>query len=285
MVVCDGRNALPLPGAPVAERERHLAMTAAYGFGLFELPTYREATFGNWRLIRHLGSFAEGYLSRAVYEPHRHVLYHGRTPWMSTGLMERESHAIHVHRASGVVVAAGLGLGLFAFAASLKREVERVVVVEREAEVVELVKRAAALHQWPGQTKIEIIVADAFDADLPGLVAVAAGGSPVDYLYADIWTSFPAPTAAADTATMVRALQPRKAGWWGQELSFGLWCRERTRRPDQAAMAAYCNETEVPVAVDAGYAQFCADIIAARLGDPTRRPWRARLRDLVPRWT
>ena len=73
----------------------------------------------------------------------RYVLYHGRTAWMSTGLMEQESHAFHVDQAKGLVVAAGFGIGMFAFAACAKPEVERVVVVERTPEVIELTRRGA----------------------------------------------------------------------------------------------------------------------------------------------
>ena len=40
---------------------------------------------------------------------------------MSTGLMEQESHAYHVNAAGGVVVVAGLGLAMYAYAAAVKQ--------------------------------------------------------------------------------------------------------------------------------------------------------------------
>ena len=90
---------------------RHRAMLASYGFGLFPVPTYRDAAFGEWRVFHHGPGPVEGYVSGLVMEPCRHVLHQGRTAWMSTSLMEQESHAFHVHQARGVVVVAGGGVG------------------------------------------------------------------------------------------------------------------------------------------------------------------------------
>jgi hypothetical protein len=80
-------NARPGQEAPYIRaaapgRQRDAAMLATYGFGLFPLPTYRETTLGNWRVVRHLASLADGYVSGVTIEPWRYVLYHGRTAWM-----------------------------------------------------------------------------------------------------------------------------------------------------------------------------------------------------------
>ena len=255
-------------------------MLAAYGFGLFPLPAYREARVGEWRVVRQLPSLADGYASGTLVEGRRHVLYHGRTAWMSTGLMEQESHAYHVHQARGLVVVAGLGMGMYAYAASLKPEVERVVLVEREPAVVELMTRATRLGRWPGREKLALLPADALGPDLAPGVAAATGGRRPDYLFADIWPACPAPEAPAETAAMVRALRPRAAGWWGQELSFGLWCREEGRPPDEAALRDYFMLVGVPAPVSPGYAAFCGDVVAVGLPE-ARRPGRvASLRAL-----
>ena len=125
-------------------------MQAAYGFTLFPLPRYREARLGRWRVVRHLASLGDGYISGPVVEPARYVLYHSRTAWMSTGLMEQESHALHVDQARGLVIAAGFGMGMFAFAACAKPEVERIIVAERTPEVVALMRQAARVRRMAG---------------------------------------------------------------------------------------------------------------------------------------
>src|SRR5690606_11847830 len=73
---------------------------------------------------------------------------------------------------------------------------------------------------------------------------------------------------------LVHALRPAAAGWWGQELSFGLWWREQGREglPDVAALRAYADAVGVPVPVTEGYAAFCRDAIAtAGLLRPRRK--------------
>jgi hypothetical protein len=267
-------TSLPQPADPA----RHCTMLARYGFGLFPVPAYREAAVGDWRMVRHGPGPVEGYVSGLVMEPFRHVLHQGRTPWMSTSLMEQESHAFHVHQARGVVVVAGLGMAMYAHAVSLKAEVERVVVVERSPDVVAVVQAAAEPARWPGREKVTILQADALGPDLPAQVGAATGGHRPDYLYADIWPVCGAPEAPAETAGMVRALAPEAAGWWGQELSFGLWCREGEQEPDEASLRAYVERTGVPIPVTPGYARFCRDVIAARLPcmrrQSLRRLWR-----------
>jgi hypothetical protein len=261
-------------------------MRTAYGFGLFALPAYREAALGDWRVVRHGPAPVVGYVSGAAIEPFRHVLYERRRPWMSTSLMEQESHAFHVARARGAVVVAGLGMAMYAYAAAHRPDVERVVVVERSPAVIGLVTEAAGLASWPGRHKVTILEADALAPDLAARVDAALAGRRPSYLYADIWTDAGAAAAPAETAAMGRALAPEAAGWWGQELSFARWCRSARRPPDAAALGDYAAAVGVPIPVTAGYAAFCRDVAAARLpGDgppPWRRLWRALRRPAGP---
>jgi hypothetical protein len=250
-------------------------MRARYGFGLFPVPTYRDAAVGEWSVVRYGLGPVEGYLSGLVMEPCRHVLHQGRTAWMSTSLMEQESHAFHVHKARGVVIVAGLGMGMYAYAVSVKPEVERVVVVERAPEVIAVVREAASLASWPAWEKVTVLEADALGFELPARVDAATGGRRTDYFYADIWPTCGAAEAPAETARMVQALRPEAAGWWGQELSFGLWCRESKREPGEASLRAYADQIGVPIPIAEGYAGFCRDVIAARLphGRGLPRSW------------
>jgi hypothetical protein len=245
-------------------------MLAAYGFGLFPLPPLRDAHVGSWRVVAHRAGLVDGYVSgrAAALEAGRHVLYHGRTAWMSSSLLELESHAYHVRQARGLVVAAGLGLGLYAYAAAAKSEVGRVVVVERAPEVIALMRRATGFDRWPDRAKVALVEGDALDdaGRLAALVAEAGGAERrPDYLYADIWPGLAAPAAPAQTAAMARALRPAAAGWWGQELAFGLWWRAQGRReePDTAALRAYAGAVGVPIPITVRYPAFCRDAIAA----------------------
>ena len=104
----------------------HASLLATYGFGLFPLPSYRPVELGDWRVRLHLPSRGDGYLATQALES-RAVLTRAGKVWMCTGLLEQESHAWHVHCARGTVVVAGLGLGMYAYAAAMKPEVERVI--------------------------------------------------------------------------------------------------------------------------------------------------------------
>lgn len=252
-------------------------MAARYGFGLFPLPAYREARLDDWRVARHGSAPVTGYLSGPTIEPWRHVLYQGRRPWMSTSLMEQESHAFHVARAEGVVVVAGLGLAMYAYAVAHAPAVERVVVVERSPEVIRLVAEAAGLRAWPCRDKVAIVEADARGPELAERMGAVLAGRRPHYFYADIWTSADAAAAPGETAAMVAALRPERAGWWGQELAFGRWCRSTERPPSPEALGDYAAEIGVPIPVTAGYAAFCRDVAAARLPRPAHPAWR-RLR-------
>ena len=257
---------------------RHQQMQDRYGFGLFGLPPLRETRIGRWRLVRHLQSLGEGYASGIVIEPYRYVLYENRTPWMSSGLMELESHAWHVDQASGLVVAIGLGMGLFAHACCMKREVEQVLVVEREPEVVALVRQATSHSHWPGAHKLSVVVGDGLSPEAALARAGASFGENPAYVFVDIWSSFNDPEAPAETAEIVAQLQPQAAGWWGQELAFGLWCRRHRLQPSVSALRQFGAQVNVPIPATEGYLAFCGDVMDLRL------PSEFQGRDRVRRW-
>lgn len=255
-------------------QQRHDALTAAYGFGLFRVPAYRPASRGEWRVRTHMPSLGDGYLATHAIES-RAVLTRGRDVWMSTGLLERESHAWHVHCARGVVVTAGLGIGMYAYAAAMKTSVDRVIAADISPDVIALMQQAAGFDRWPCSDKVKIIEADALGADVAARVAECTGGEAVDYFYADIWPNFPAAEAPAQTAAMARALRPRAAGWWGQELAFAEYCRRRPCHADEHSLHAYFAETGIPAPpITAGYAAFCRDVTIANDMSGTQPLWR-----------
>lgn len=266
--------------------DRSIDYCRRYGFGLFGLPAYRDAEAGPWRLRVQRGSLAHGYVTRSVVEPARAVLYKGRTPWMSTGLLEQESHAWHVHRARGLVVVAGLGMGLYAFAAAARPQVERVVVVEIDPDVIAVMRAAGGFGRWAGRDKVTLIEGDALAPDIAERIRAVTGDRRPDTLYADIWPDYPAAEAPKQTAALVRALDPAGAGWWGQELAAAVWAHRRARALDAAALEDWARATGLPpLSATAGYAAFCRDAaalvdVAALAGE--RRGWLERLRERLP---
>ncbi len=259
----------------------HSFLMSAYGFGLFPLPAYRSASLGEWRIRTHMPSIADGYLATSAIEA-RAVLTRGREVWMSTGLLEQESHAWHVHCARGIVVAAGVGLGMYTYAAAMKPEVDLVIAADISSDIVALMKESTNFDNWPCRDKVRIVEADALGGDFAARVAECSGGRPVDYLYADIWPNFPATEAPGQTAAMARAIRPAAAGWWGQELSFAQHCRDSGCAADADSLSAYFPAAGVSApTLTPGYLAFCLDVMKAYgFGERAPSPFLGRLRSL-----
>jgi hypothetical protein len=258
----------------------HDILTADYGFGLFPVPVYREASRGDWRIATHLPSLADGYLSPATIEA-RAVLTRGREVWMSTGLLERESHAWHVHCAQGIVVTAGLGMGMYVYAAAMKQSVDLIIAADMSRDMISLMRQSTDFDHWPCRHKVILIEADVLDPDFAARVAEYTGARPIDYFYADIWTHFPAAEAPGQTAEMARVLVPKAAGWWGQELSFAEYCRRSASCADEESLRAYFTETGTPApAITPGYVAFCRDAMVAYGMGPKKPLWQ-RLRNSI----
>lgn len=85
-------------------------------------------------------------------------LVHNGSVVMSDTDMEKRTNANFVRNAHGKVLIGGLGIGLILLAIQDKPEVEKIVVVEKHKEVIELVK-----DQLPLNGKVEIINADVFE--------------------------------------------------------------------------------------------------------------------------
>lgn len=100
--------------------------------------------------------------------------------WMCITPNEINTMKPHLAKAKGKVVTFGLGLGYFAFMASNKAEVSKVIVVERDENIVNLFNEHL-LGLFPHKEKIEIITIDAFDyikkTHLAGY----------DYAFFDLW--------------------------------------------------------------------------------------------------
>lgn len=100
--------------------------------------------------------------------------------WMAIKPNEIETMRAPIAASNGRVLALGLGIGYFAYMSSLRDEVERVTVVERDARTVRLFCEEI-LPQFPHPEKIEIAEADAFD------FLAAHSEEEFDFIFADLW--------------------------------------------------------------------------------------------------
>ena len=142
-------------------------------------------------------------------------LMRGSTVVMSDTPAELEDHHVPVHRAKGVCLVAGLGLGVVAESMAAKSEVERVVVIEKSLDVIALV----AKHMRKQSDKIDIVHADIFDYKAPK-------GTHYGAIWFDIWD-----TICSDNLPEMRKLTKRYAkrtewcGSWAR-----AECRQALRR-------------------------------------------------------
>ena len=172
---------------------------------------FPNVTHGKWELCQHSYAPYEPFvrthpvLTRELCEipqlgyfdvefPFPAILENG-IEWMTITPNEVETMREPIAKCRGRVLTLGLGLGYFAFHASEKPEVERVVVVERSHDVIEIFK-TYLLPQFPHGEKIEIVEADAFEymeKDMPR--------GKFDYVFADLWHD------ASDGLEMYRKLK------------------------------------------------------------------------------
>ena len=85
-------------------------------------------------------------------------LVHNGSVVMSDTDMEKLTNANFVRNAHGNVLIGGLGIGLILLAIQDKPEVEKIVVVEKHREVIDLVK-----DQLPLNGKVEVVNADVWE--------------------------------------------------------------------------------------------------------------------------
>ena len=124
-------------------------------------------------LIPQLGFFMREFSYPAVLEDGRE--------WMTLMPNETVTTLPAVNKAHGRVLTYGLGLGYFAYMCSIKESVDKVTVVERSPEAVELF-RSVILPQFSHPDKIELVIADA--VEFAEKHAPSAG---YDFIFADIW--------------------------------------------------------------------------------------------------
>ncbi len=125
------------------------------------------------RAIPQIGFFDTEYRYPAVLE--------GGREWMLITPNEINTMREPIAAACGNVLTFGLGLGYYAFMTSRKHVVERVTVVERDADVIRLFYEHI-LPQCEQREKIKIVEADALD-----YAAHRMGDGRFDHVFCDIW--------------------------------------------------------------------------------------------------
>jgi len=182
------------------------------------VPDYRETTMGEWTLKKIDLVPQRGYFQDwSGISPQYILLASGQT-WMATAVLEVESQAPHIAAARGHVVVMGSGLGLALYNILPQPQVTRVTLVERDPLVLDLLRQAVNLDEWPGVEKLEIEIIDAFDY---------RPSRPVNYLYVDIWAKTGDPQALPDTQQIQQHVNADLVGWWSQEIHFLRWLKHK----------------------------------------------------------
>jgi len=121
---------------------------------------------------------AIGFFDREFSFP---TVYENGVEWMAIKPNEIETMRDPIKKARGRVVAFGLGLGYFAYMASLKDDVTSVTVVERDERVIKLFNDEI-LPQFKCRDKIRVVKSDAFD-----FLKDEGNRGKFDYAFVDLW--------------------------------------------------------------------------------------------------
>lgn len=177
-------------------------------------PPYVAVEGSAWQLRHAMFAVLPGYFTGpqpATWPVH--LLVRDGITWMSLTPGEVESQSPHLAAARGTVVVCGLGMGMMAYAVSARSAVERLVVVERDPEVIAMFHQFAGFDSWPQRAKVEIVQADACEFRMDG----------VDFLYADIWPFYRMDAMIRDIKRMHANIPAPACGYWGQELDMVDW--------------------------------------------------------------
>lgn len=215
-----------------------------------QAPPYKEGSFGPWtiRCQKYDNRKITGYYSTA-HTMQENWMLTKRSPsgreniWMSLTPMELESQAPFVWCMEGTVVICGLGMGMVAYNAIQKPEVDEVYVIEKDPAVIKAFTKLARPEKWPNYKKLKIINEDAITFD-PICVEV-------DHLYVDIWQKLGDSRALANVRSIQANIGAGNVGWWGQEFDYVAWGMQNDIRvADLASLAhwrAFTDYTKLPM--------------------------------------
>lgn len=123
--------------------------------------------------ITNLGFFSEEFCFPLIMENEK--------TWMSVTPHEIETMQRAIEIVSGQVVVLGLGLGYFPYMISLKKDISKVIIIEKDLEAIDLFNEHI-LPQFANKEKIVVIHQDAYS-----YIDQSLSKSAADYLFADLW--------------------------------------------------------------------------------------------------
>ncbi|MFL0354937.1 hypothetical protein ACI5KX_00540 [Erythrobacter sp. GH1-10] len=201
---------------------------------------YRPIEKGDWALTALPFGVAMGYWSGLHRVYGMPILTRGSDVWMSICPMEVESQWIGIDNAGGHTVICGLGLGWAAAMASFHPEVERITVLERDEDVIEMNREIGLFDRLPDGLgdKIEVVRTDAFDWK---------PDSPVDLLMPDIWLDMVSDGRAEETRRMQGNIGAQGVYFWGQELEIARHIVRDREQITDATIADTAREFDLPL--------------------------------------
>ncbi|WP_448187560.1 hypothetical protein [Azospirillum sp. sgz301742] len=207
-------------------------------------PTYQPFSGERWELRVAPMAIIKGYWNDARVITNMAVLMRREgerlVTWMSMTPMETESQEIGCRLATGHTVIMGMGMGWAAANSATQPAVTRVTVVERDPEVIGMIRNTGIFQQLPPDTaaKIEVVEGDALEW---------VPDAPVDTLLADIWL----PLNGDDRVEQVRRMHANTGAarvyFWGQEMVIARRARDTGRVLDDATVAAIVDELGLPL--------------------------------------
>lgn len=142
----------------------------------------------------HRDAHRESLIAAVNGDPHRMVepglftrlMVNGQL-MMTDAPMERRTNAEVVERAHGEVFIAGLGLGMILLPILRKKDVSRVLVIEKYKDVVDVIEPQIRKAAGEDERKLAIAIDDVLIADLPKKNSPLADSFVFDVIYFDIW--------------------------------------------------------------------------------------------------
>lgn len=124
------------------------------------------------KILPQIGFFDKKFAFPAIYENDR--------LWMSITPNEINTMEKDINDSFGNVLTLGLGMGYFSYMVSLKENVNKVTIIEKDKNVIELFEKNI-LPFFENKEKIEIINIDAFD------FLDNCESFKYDYIFSDLW--------------------------------------------------------------------------------------------------
>lgn len=107
------------------------------------------------------------------------IIYKNNIPWMSIVPSEINTMQYHIDKMYGDVLVLGCGLGYIAYMLSLKDNVSKITIIEKDYNVMKIFKDNI-LPQFKNKDKIKIILNDAINY-------LAKNNYKYNFIYADLW--------------------------------------------------------------------------------------------------